>query len=208
MDQYRSRSPAPPPAASMTLAALLNELTSGDDTRAEQAATRLPQHGQPALQALLTLLKNTQADTRWWAVRALAEFPAGDEITISLLTALEDDSDEVRQAAALGLCQRPAAAAVAPLNRALASRDRMTAKLAGNALMLIGAEAVPALLETLENGPADAKIEACRALAEIRDHRAIPTLMKAMQSNSALLHYWAEQGLEKLGLDMIFMQPK
>ncbi len=192
----------------MSLSELLGDLTSADDLRAEQAAHQLPKHGQAALNALQNLLQNGADDSRWWAARALAEFPAEKEISLSLLAALEDESDEVRQAAALGLCQHPSAEAVDPLNRALASREPMIAKLAGNALRQIGPTAVPALLTTLASGTPAAQIEACRALAEIGDQRAIPALMKAFQSNSALLHYWAEHGLEKLGLNMIFMKPE
>ncbi|GAB4483268.1 MAG: hypothetical protein OHK0031_06420 [Anaerolineales bacterium] len=192
----------------MTLADLLAALTSGDDTRAEEAARRLPEYGQPALDALQALLHTGAEDGRWWAVRALTEFPAGAEIRGSLLAALEDESSDVRQAATLGLARHPAAEAIAPLARALASREPLNAKLAANALIALGAPAVPALLETLENGSPAARIEACRALAEIRDQRAIPALMKAFQSDSAILHYWAEQGLEKLGLNMIFMKPE
>lgn len=192
----------------MNLNELLADLTCADDLRAEQAARQLPQQGQAALEALQKLLQSGPEDSRWWAARALAEFPAAEEISRSLLAALEDESDEVRQAAALGLSQHPCAEAIDPLNRALASREPMTAKLAANALTIIGPAAVPALLETLENGNPSARIEACRALAEIGDQRAIPALMKAFQSNSALLHYWAEHGLEKLGLNMIFMKPE
>lgn len=193
----------------MNLADLLSDLTNfTDDARAEQAARRLPQYGEAALNALQTLLKSEAEDTRWWAVRALAEFPPRQEIGLNLLTALEDESEQVRQAAALSVCRHPTTEAIPPLAQALASQDGMTAKLAGNALILIGAPAVPALLETLQTGSPRARIEACRALADLRDPRAIPALMAAFQSDSALLHYWAELGLEKLGLNMIFMQPE
>jgi hypothetical protein len=46
-----------------------------------------------------------------------------------------------------------------------------------------------------------------RTLAEIRDHRAIPVLMKSMNEESAVLQYWAQTGLERLGLDMVYIKP-
>jgi hypothetical protein len=46
-----------------------------------------------------------------------------------------------------------------------------------------------------------------RALAEIKDHRAIPVMMKVMEEDSALLQHWAKEGLDRLGLDMVYMKP-
>ena len=84
----------------------------------------------------------------------------------------------------------------------------MVASLAGNALTLLKSAAVPALTQALESeqNPA-AKREIVRALAEIGDPAAIPALMKALQSDSALLQYWAEHGLEKMGLGMVYIKP-
>ena len=187
---------------------LLAELTSGDDERAEIAAIRLPVHGEAAFTALQSLLHAENVDTRWWAIRALAQFGASDDVTRQLVAALQDESDEVRQCAAMALCHHPRQLAVSPLIRALSDPDAMTAKLASNALILIGAESVSALLETLQTGSQAAKLEAVRALAEIRDPRAIPALMKTFEKDSILTQYWAERGLDKLGLEMIYIQPK
>jgi HEAT repeat protein len=94
------------------------------------------------------------------------------------------------------------------LIRALSDPDPMTAKLASNALVLLGEQATPELIEILKTGTHSARLEAVRALAEIRDQRAIPALMEALQTDSALLQYWAEQGLDKLGLGMIYIKPE
>jgi len=45
-----------------------------------------------------------------------------------------------------------------------------------------------------------------RALAEVRDPRAIPVMMKAMDDDSAILHHWCEIGLQQLGLDMVHLK--
>ena len=66
---------------------------------------------------------------------------------------------------------------------------------------------VPSLIEVINEAPVSVQILALRALAEIRDHRAIPIMMKLIQEESSLLQYWAQEGLEKLGLDMVYIKP-
>ncbi len=187
------------------LQALLAELTSGDDSRAEAAAVRLPAF--PVL-SLDPLLQSDDVDTRWWALRSLAGFPNGESVVRRLVSALDDESDEIRQCAALGLCHHPHPEAVPPLICALSSPDSMTAKLASNALIAIGVESVPYLIEILRSGTSSAKLEATRALAEIGDPRAIPALMETLQADSAISTYWAEHGLDKLGLGMLYLKPQ
>jgi HEAT repeat protein len=83
----------------------------------------------------------------------------------------------------------------------------MVASLAVHALVKIGSASVPALIEVVKNAPQSARIQALRALAEIRDHRAIPIMMKVMEEDSALLQHWAKEGLDRLGLDMVYIRP-
>jgi HEAT repeat protein len=187
------------------LAALLAELTSGDDERAEAAVPGLAAHGLSALPALKTLLNSPEVDDRWWAVRSLAQFPESQSAL--LLQALADPASEVRQCAALALCAHPQPGNVAALVEALADPDRMVASLAGNALIAVGQPAVPALLEAWESAPQNARMEAVRVLAEIADPRAIPALMAALEDDSAFMQHWAEAGLERLGMDMIYFKP-
>jgi HEAT repeat protein len=204
------RKPACPAACPLKMddiPALLSDLLCGDDQSAEQAAQALARQPQ-ALPELYKLLDSSDPEHRWWAVRVLAGCEPAEQTTRRLLAALEDDSSEVRQAAALALCHRPDLQAAPALIRALADPDPLVASLAGNALALLKAEAVPALMAALDEmaNPA-ARRGIVRALAEIGDPRAIPALMKAIQSDSALMQYWAEHGLEKLGLGMVFVKP-
>jgi HEAT repeat protein len=186
---------------------LIAGLTCGEDARAEIAARELPKLGAEAFYLLCELLKNQEPDIRWWVVRALSGFETSPELINSLLAALKDESAEVRQAAALALCQRPFPQSLEPLLQALADPDQMTADLASNALIQLGNQATLALLEVLENGSPAAKLGAVHALAEINDPRAIPGLMKANDSSSAILQYWAGVGLEKLGVGMLYLKP-
>lgn len=184
---------------------LLADLTSGDETRAENAVPGLVELGADAFPALRGLLDSTDADQRWWALRTLAQSPRSQ--TEWLLPSLNDLAPEVRQAAALGLCSHPDETAVGPLIRALSDGDSMASDLARNALVVIGKPAVPALIDVPKDAPQRARINALRALAEIVDFSTIPTLMAALEEDSVMMQHWAEEGLERLGLNMVYVKP-
>jgi len=185
---------------------ILADLTSGDDARAESAIPKISELGSDAISALLDLTRSKDSDHRWWAVRALANSPQAR--TEDLIPLLDDSSPEVRAAAALALCAHPGESAVSALVKAMHDEDPLTAGLAGNALVAIGSPAVPTLLEVMRDAPLNVRIIALRALAEIRDHRAIKTMMEVLEKDdSAILQYWAKEGLERLGLNMVYVKP-
>jgi HEAT repeat protein len=185
---------------------LLVEITSGDDRRAESAVLSVAAYGANALPLLVPLLESSDADVRWWTVRGLSELPvelAGEH----LIRALADPDPAVRQCAALGLSRKPVDAAVPALVEAMSSSDALLVRLASNALACIGSEAVPALLNILEGEDGSVRMEAARALAHIGDQRSIPALVKALDEDSALLEYWANEALERMGVGMVFFKP-
>lgn len=184
---------------------LLDDLISGDESRAEAAVPALLEMDAEAVPALLDLTRAPEADSRWWALRVLASSPQCQSRW--LVPFLNDPAPEVRQCAALGLAIKPEESAVQPLVDALTDGDSMVGSLAANALVKIGGPAVPYLIDAVKNGPQSQRIHALRALAEIRDHRAIPIMMQVMQEDSALLQHWAQEGLERLGLDMVYIKP-
>jgi HEAT repeat protein len=184
---------------------LLSDLTSGSETRAESAVPELIDLGQEAIPALLDLTRSSEVDHRWWGLRVLAQSPYSQAEW--LVPFLNDPAREVRQCAALGLAIKPDENATQPLVQALRDEDSMVSSLAVNALVKIGKGAVPTLIDVVENAPQSARIHALRALAEIRDHRAIPVMMKVMEEDSALLQHWAKEGLDRLGLDMVYIKP-
>ena len=210
MGKYRPRRPPRPAARTeiTVLDALLADLISGDDARAETAMNKLVALGERVLPAMQDLLKSPNTDHRWWALSVVAQVKEAD--VDLLIAALDDDSLEVRQCAALGLSLRSHPEAVSALIHTLRDPDQMLSTLATNALTKIGKEAVPALLAFLEEEKESksARLGAMRALATIADPRAIPAMMTALEDKSVFMNYWAETGLEKLGLDMVYMKLK
>jgi HEAT repeat protein len=184
---------------------LLAELTSGDDTRAENSIPALVELGMAAMPALLDLTRAEEVDSRWWAVRALAASP--HTRTEDLIPLLSDSAPEVRAAAALALCSHPHESAVEALIKTLADEDSLTAGLAGNALVKIGSPSVSGLIRVAQEAPTGIRILALRALSQICDYRAIPVMMKSLSEESALLQYWAQEGLNRLGLNMVYVKP-
>jgi len=185
---------------------LLAELTSGDEARAETAARALADFGEAALPPLRGLLASEDTDRRWWALCALAQSPftrAED-----LLPFLNDPCPEVRQAAALGLSSHPHETAIRSLVQALSDEDTLVSTLAGNALVASGPASVPFLLEISKNTNQMARINGVRALAELAAPSAIPALMAALEDDSIMVQHWAEEGLERLGLGMLYLKPE
>ncbi len=186
------------------LSALLAELTCGDDARAEAAVSDLAGRGDVILPALKALLNSTEVDAPWWSIRTLAQMSAPPSDW--LIAALADSNSEVRQCALLALCLHPDENAIPALIRLLADPEPVSAELASSALAAIGSQAVPALIESLENGAHKARLEAVRALSAIRDPRAIPSLIAALEEDSLAMQFWAEEGLERLGLGMVYLK--
>jgi len=191
-----------------TLDYWLAELVSGDDRRAEGAIENLSRFGRWAVDALLPLASGSQPDQRWWALCALAELP-DPRVPPLLAAALEDSDPAVRQCAALALRRQPAPETVPALITALKDPDKLCARLAGDALAAAGPPAVNPLIEVLQNpgSPQPARLEAARSLALLGDTSAIPALFSALDDDSVWIQYWANEGLERLGVGMTFFKP-
>ena len=129
------------------------------------------------------------------------------EIEQALREALHDPDPAVRQCAALGLRKRPLTSAIPDLIEALEDTDRLVARLASDALAAIGQAAIDTLAQAMTSPDAGVRIEAVRALANIDDPQAIPSLLVALNDTSRVVEFWAEQGLERLGVGMVFFNP-
>ena len=163
-------------------------------------------YSKPVLPAVIPLLEAREPDTRWWAVRLLAEI-SDSETPILLIKALQDDDPSVRQCAALAISRQGDERAVPALIQSLSETDSLMVRLAANALVAIGPAAVPALLDLLRDGTPVTRFEAVRALALIGDPRAFSALMGVLEEDSALMEYWANEGLERMGAGMLYFSP-
>ena len=192
--------------AAIEKSAMLAEFSSGSDEQAEAAALQLAEHGTGSLPLIDEFLQDPNEDVRWWAVRPLAEI-RDPSVTPLLLHALHDPEPAVGQCVALALRYQADPDAITTLIQALSLPDRLMARLAADALIATGEESVPALIEVMQNNSQPARLEAARALGEIGDPRAIPVLFKALDDDSAILEHWAGEGLEKMGIGMVFFNP-
>jgi HEAT repeat protein len=179
-------------------------LASGDDAAAEAAVAVLAQRGEAAAE-VLELLDSRDVERRWWAVRSLAALPAPR--TEWFIRALDDEEAEVRAAAALALAAHPHESSATALVSALSDDDNLVAVMAVQALSKIGEAAVPPLLDAFAGAVPRGRIHIMRALAELRDRRSIRLMMDSLEGDSAALQYWAQEGLERLGLNMVYLKP-
>jgi len=188
------------------LAKILADLSSGDDGLAEKAVAMMIDLGRIGIPELLKLRESKDEDTRWWAYCALGQMQDAD--VKWFIQGLKDTSPEVRESSAMALCHNPHPAATSQLITALSDPDRMVATLAGNALIGIGKEITIGLIKVMEEGSPAAKIEAARSLAEIKDTRAIPALMAGLENGSEMVKFWSEEGLQNLGVGMVYFNPE
>jgi HEAT repeat protein len=190
----------------------IQELTSGKENRAEASARSFPSYGEDGLRALATLSADSDADTRWWAVRTAAEFdlevfPGAASL---LITALGDSDSGVQACAAVALRQNPIPNAIPALIDLLSHRDQLVCRTAADALVALKGDAVAPLVALLEAQDAQhttGRVEAVRALALIADPGAIPALFRIWEHGSQMQQHWAERGLSAMGIGMQFFNP-
>lgn len=185
---------------------LLGELQSGDDDRSERAVHRVAELGERMLPLLLEQLQSQEPDQRWWATAALTHIDR-KEARKALLESLADEDTAVRQCAAFGLRRHPYVDAIPTLLDLLGDQDRLLARLAADALAALGECAVSPLTEALRSEDAAVRIEATRALASIDDPSVIAPLFTALDDDSSLVTHWAEEGLQRRGVGMVFFKP-
>jgi HEAT repeat protein len=151
-------------------------------------------------------LESENPDRRWWATAALAQIDH-EQAREALKKSLSDPDASVRQCAAFGLRRQPHQSALPDLVTALGASDRLLARLAADALVALGESALESLTKALRSDDPAVRIEAARALAQMEDPGAIPPLFAALDDPSQLVVHWAERGLEKLGVGMMFFKP-
>jgi HEAT repeat protein len=201
--------------------ALLDAIGADDDARAERAAQAFA--SQPGvLPALRPLLIDPSADRRWWAVRSLA-LVGGAEAERLLIERLTDEDEATRCAAALGLGQLRSEAAIPHLIAALRDASGWMRDSSADALSMIGAPALPALVEAMGDGRDPVRVRATRAACRIvgpnlkgktlneydkRYYPALTALYTALNDPNRLVRTNAFDTLNGLGLfDEVHIAP-
>jgi HEAT repeat protein len=178
------------------------------DERREATALAIGPLGDSALSRLCELLQSENADHRWWAARALAALGTPSAVSL-LIETLSDPDPDLRACAALGLGALAAPEAASPLAKLLADESAYVGRIAGNALLQIGAPAVPVLIEALRSPSPAARAGAARALIPLAEHGhdAIPALFAALDDDSALVTHYAQEALWRMGVGMVLVKP-
>jgi HEAT repeat protein len=189
------------------ISVLLSQLNCGEDEQAEQAISQLAAWGSEVVEPLQERLTHPDAEVRWWAVRALAEVD-DERVPELLVQALADPDNGVRWCAGLALRSHPYPEAILALIGMLGDTDALARRLAGDALVAIGELAVLPLENLVQQEDHLVRLEAVRALAKISDQRSIPVLFEALDDTSALIEYWASEGLDKMGVGMVYFKPE
>ena len=184
----------------------LRAVAAGDDERAESAALEVGQLGEAALPALREMLASSDRDRRWWAVRALAAVGT-EKAVAALIEALSDPDPDVRACAVVGLAGLRPPEAVEPLIARLTDPSAYVGRLAADALGQFGPPAVPALITALREGDIATRAGAARALSAIQPEEAIEALCHALDDPSAIVTYYAEEALDKMGVGLILFRP-
>jgi HEAT repeat protein len=113
----------------------------------------------------------------------------------------------VRACAAQGLGELRAEEGIAGLVHSLADLSPLVSRIAADSLGRIGAPAIPALIEALQQGETPTRAGAARALSVIQPHEAIPALCAALDDPSAIVTHYAEEALERMGVGIVLFRP-
>ena len=184
----------------------LRTLVAGDEERREEAAITLGRFGAAALEPLDALTGSHEADTRWWAARALAEV-GGEGAVASLVHVLEDADADVRACACLALGRMGATSAALALAARLADESAFVAGIAADGLSMLGEGALPALVPMLRHERPGVRLLAVRALDRIGSQQAVEPLCSVLEDPSYLVSRLALEALEKLGVGMVYFSP-
>ncbi len=193
------------------VAQLFAAVVAQDDEAAESVVPVLTAADEPAL---LQLLEHENIDIWWWAVRALGA--CGTVAAIRpLLTHLQSPNAALRSVTLMALGQlairQPAAmtAHLPQLTTLFTDQDGMVRQVAADALAQCGNLAVPALVDLLRFGTdQSARSRAAYALGKIGTMEAAAPLYRCLNDPNYLVHTYAYEALEKMGLlENLLLQP-
>ncbi|MGL4651122.1 MAG: HEAT repeat domain-containing protein [Caldilineaceae bacterium] len=201
-------SPQQDPSAA--LLAFVAAIDAGVDEATEALVSTLA----PADESALVALAAKPGDHRWWALRALAAVGA-DAAATALATAAIDADPSVRAVVALGLghlhtrAPQAVAAHFSTLATLLQDPDGFVRQAAVDGLALCGEAALPTLATVLfESDHQGARTRAAAALRAMRSIKAAPLLYRILNDPNHLVHTFAHEALDDLGLlDNVLLLP-
>jgi len=180
-----ARKPAPQRMSAAEALAVMGRLKGmiqllGDDDAGirKNAARRLTHVGAPAVEPLISALRNRNPKVRANAAWALGELEERSAVD-GLRRATKDSKKEVRSAAVAALARIGDASAVAPLAKQLRDRDPTVALDAAHSLgKLGGPAAVEILIKALSNSHGGVRLVAAQSLGSIGDPAAVLPLVQ------------------------------
>ncbi len=189
-----------PPSVKTAVAAL--DSHNAEERRSALRALSQTDHPS-AYAALVSAVNHPLRDVRVDAGFMLAKrTDNGDSAAVpGLVDALQDEDARIRSAGAKVLGQIGDAAAVAPLLRVLGhERDDNVRWAATGALAVIGAAAVPGLVDALRDDDWKVRRSAAEALWAMGEPAAVPGLVEALLDKSDVVRQAAAGALEAMGV--------
>ena len=155
-----------------------------DSVRAERVLLSMARDKRPAVR-----------ETAIYLLGIIGSFAA----TPVLMDALYDPVPAVRLQAAKALGRVGDPTAIPALLNALRGADEQLGSNIFSALVRMGHDAVPALIERSTSSSAWMRWNCLRALSEISDHRALPVLVSALLDTDHSVVWMAAKGLVRFG---------
>lgn len=186
---------------------LVEDLISGDDDRAEQAALHISSYGEAAIHWLRPLQNDPQPDHRWWLARTLSRIRSAASTRI-LIQLLADANADVRACAVYALGEAHADGAVDHIAELLNDSSVYVSAMAADTLARIGRASVPILIERLKHGTPLEHARSAKALLAILDPSSIPALIAALDDDSPVVEHYASEALTRLGVGTLLVKPQ
>lgn len=184
------------------LARFIAAIHTGEDEATERASLAL----MPEDEAALIALAQEGGEAQWWAIRALARIGSATSAP-TLAAALHDADAATRAAAALALghlgAREPAAVTpwLGALTALFADADGFVRQQAVEGVALCGDVTLPTLDAILrESLSQPARVRAAAALRAMHTLAAAPLLFRILNDSNHLVHTYAYEALDDLGL--------
>ncbi|MEM7132891.1 MAG: HEAT repeat domain-containing protein [Chloroflexota bacterium] len=202
---------------------LISAIKRGEDDKADWLCQMLTSQAEPRLIALAsdrTISHQAHIDpneARWWSIRALALCGGAEAIPL-LRSALQDVNDEIRAAAALAIGQiysrldnstSEMSAIVAPdmvgswaheIAPLLSDEEGFVRQAAADALVLLGNHSIEVLGSVLGQTHPGPRVRAAYALRKINTMETVPLLFQYLNDANYLVHTYAHEALDELGM--------